>query len=94
MLKDEVDYIINPMSDREYQIHKFLCGTLKQTYKITYEHDKTPFCNCPSGIYRGRCKHKEWVHSFKNKEALPTEVSVAEDVTQEGLNELFEMIKD
>ena len=93
MQKNEIDYIIHPMSEVEFKVHKFLCGTLQQTYKVMYEHN-IPYCSCPSGIYLGYCKHKDWVHAVKHKEVLPVDVSVAEEVTQQGLEELFDMIKE
>jgi len=70
------DYILNPQSKERYQVHKFFWGGLEQTYTISKKNKKW-FCNCPSGIYRGYCKHKTWVSDFIKGKNLPSEVEVA-----------------
>ena len=87
-MDEEIEYIIDPVSPSQYEVMKFLYGTLKKTYEVTYKDDK-PKCSCPAGIYRGYCKHKDWVHQLKAKETLPTNVAVREQITKEGMQELL-----
>lgn len=59
------DYIVQPIDSQSYNVHKFEAGGDKPSvsYKVTQRNSKMT-CNCPSGRYRGYCKHVDYVKSY------------------------------
>ena len=87
---DEIEYIIDPVSEVQFKIMKFLGGSLKNTYEVDYKDNK-PRCDCPAGIYRGYCKHKDWIHTLKTDGAgkLPAIVAIREQATPQEMKTLI-----
>lgn len=61
----------------EYRVHKFFEGedVPDQTYVVSTKNNKLT-CNCPSGTYRGYCKHLNMVKRYqeleKKSDIIPT----------------------
>jgi hypothetical protein len=87
---NEMEYIINKKSRKEYGVAKFIDGTFISEYSIETEHGKTE-CSCLSGMHRGYCKHKDWISALKKNQELPHNVKLAEEITQESLDKLMEI---
>ena len=83
----DTEYIISQENRTDYNIIKFLNGEVSSKYTVIQLEDKLQ-CSCMSGIYRGYCKHKDWIHNIKTDKKLPYNVSVQKQITQEDLNEL------
>ena len=88
-MKAEADYIIKKDNPSEYRIVKFLDGEYSQEYGVARLDGKME-CSCMSGIYRGYCKHKNWVHILEQGGKLPSNVVVEQVVSQEDMNILLE----
>ena len=64
------EYNVKPrLNDRtSYEVHKFDGGSMPiTTYIVKVYHGKLT-CNCPAGVYRGRCKHTNMVREYRRKE--------------------------
>jgi len=86
-----LEYIINQKSKVEYKIAKFLNGEFNTEYTVDIANKKLE-CSCISGMYRGYCKHKDWVSALRKNQELPENVIIAKEITQEDLDNLMEDI--
>jgi hypothetical protein len=86
------EYIINQKSKVEYRIAKFMNGHFTTEYTVDIINKKSE-CSCISGMYRGYCKHKDWVNSLRKNRELPDFVTIAKEVTQKDLDNLMEELK-
>lgn len=61
--------MIQAANGGEYRVHKFFEGEDKpeQTYTVISKNGKVK-CSCPSGIYRGYCKHTNMVKKYQELE--------------------------
>lgn len=81
---NKIDYIINKKSETQYEVHKFLYGKVANTYKIdTLRNGRK--CSCLAGIYRGTCKHEDWVLGLKKKQKLPDNVEISRAISKKEL---------
>jgi hypothetical protein len=62
-------YLIQAVNSSEYRVHKFFEGEdmPDTTYKVTIKNGKMG-CSCPSGVYRGYCKHSNMVKKYRELE--------------------------
>ena len=61
------DYIVRMTNKKDtYEVHKFDGGDIPEiTYVVLKDHHSKWKCNCPSGMYRGYCKHKDMVKKHR-----------------------------
>ena len=85
----EANYIINPQSKSEFEIHKFLFGEFSITYKLKMKNKKL-VCNCIGCRCRKHCKHTKWVKAMQNDLRLPDHVEVSTEPTQKDMKDLVE----
>ena len=60
------DYIVQPTEDDKiFKVHKFTTNDKipEETYTVRLNRRKRA-CSCPSGTYRGYCKHLTFVREF------------------------------
>lgn len=86
MIKD-VDYIIKRDFPREFSVAKFIDGGFSQEY-IIVKHLTGLECSCISGIYRGYCKHKDWVGLLERNKPLPNNVTIAVEPNRQEMKKL------
>lgn len=70
-------YIVQSINDYEYKVHKF-DGTSylpETTYIVTFRKNKVA-CSCPSGTYRGYCKHITMVSKYRAIEKLTDDIPI------------------
>jgi hypothetical protein len=90
MVKD-VDYIIKKDSLLDFSVVKFINGDFSQEYRIT-KYPTGMECSCMSGIYRGYCKHKDWVRLAEKGKELPSNVSLALEPNRKKMKEFINSI--
>lgn len=88
---DSINYIIQKESSSEYNVVKFLNGEHTQEYRVA-RYNTGLECSCLSGIYRGYCKHKDWVNMVERKQELPDNIEVQQIIKQEDMSSLFNSI--
>jgi len=66
------DYVIRLTAmGNAYEIHKFDGGDMPEvTYTVSRDHSGKLKCNCPSGKYRGYCKHTSMVSEFRKSDMV------------------------
>ena len=59
-------YIVQAVNNYEYRVHKFEDGKLlpEVTYRVKLDKKKVT-CSCPSGTYRGYCKHLDMAQKYR-----------------------------
>lgn len=65
-------YIVQPQENKgTYNVHKFedeFDEIPVVTYIVTVDRNSKLRCNCPSGRYRGYCKHLNYVREYRKIE--------------------------
>lgn len=58
-------YLIRRDNNFSFTVTKWDDGTMPiRDYKVWYDKKNQLQCNCPSGRYRGYCRHKDYVKNF------------------------------
>lgn len=66
------EYLVQPTKlFNVYNVHKLIDGgdIPETTYTVKWDGRK-PKCNCPSGVFRGYCKHVDYVRKYRKQVAL------------------------
>lgn len=87
----ESQYIIKKVSKTEYNIIKFLNGEYSTQYAVT-KYPKGFVCSCISGIYRGYCKHKDWISLVKKHQELPINVQIEQVIDKKNMETLVNSV--
>lgn len=91
-MNNEVDYIIKKDSRTEYSVVKFLNGEFSQEYRVA-RYETGLECSCLSGMYRGYCKHKDWVGLVERNGILPNNVELEQKIDQEFMDNINNILK-
>ena len=64
------DYIVQPKNIGIYNVHKFMDGADIPDISYIVSFNGKPRCSCPSGVYRGYCKHLNYVRTYRRQVVL------------------------
>ena len=73
-------YLVRQDSDTRFVVSKWDSGVLPLvTYKVDILPSKRSRCTCPSGRYRGYCRHTKMVKEWQARGSRYEEITMTEE---------------